>query len=149
MVHDNIPSGFAAEATACLQAVTVGRDLGMKYVKIEGDSLTVIKKAQNRDKSAIGPYIHDVRNLSEVFYECKFQHARRIANESAHCLASEGLKIGKNEYLVYGTAGQDITEVYTENKFQKVMVYEKILNQFLSVCLSSLGVVLLRPSAMT
>ncbi|MBA0575744.1 hypothetical protein Golob_006921, partial [Gossypium lobatum] len=87
MVHDNIPSGFAAEATACLQAVTVGRDLGMKSVKIEGDSLT-------------------------------FQHARRIANESAHCLASEGLKIGKNEYLVYGTAGQDITEVYTENKFQ-------------------------------
>ncbi|MBA0862449.1 hypothetical protein Goshw_008675, partial [Gossypium schwendimanii] len=57
MVHDNIPSGFAAEAAACLQAVTVGRDLGMKYVKIEGDSLMVIKKAQNRDKSAIGPYI--------------------------------------------------------------------------------------------
>ncbi|MBA0839017.1 hypothetical protein Goarm_004791, partial [Gossypium armourianum] len=31
MVHDNIPSGFAAVAIACLQAVTVGRDLGMKY----------------------------------------------------------------------------------------------------------------------
>ncbi|MBA0584369.1 hypothetical protein Gorai_015185, partial [Gossypium raimondii] len=40
MVHDNIPSGFAAEAIACLQTVTVGKDLGMKYVEIEDNSLT-------------------------------------------------------------------------------------------------------------
>ncbi|MBA0825753.1 hypothetical protein Goarm_010672, partial [Gossypium armourianum] len=31
MVHDNIPSKFVVEAIACLRAVTVGRDLGMKY----------------------------------------------------------------------------------------------------------------------
>ncbi|MBA0789290.1 hypothetical protein Gotri_000189 [Gossypium trilobum] len=30
------------EAVACLQVVTVGRYLGMKYVEIEGDSLTSI-----------------------------------------------------------------------------------------------------------
>ncbi|MBA0868085.1 hypothetical protein Goshw_008609, partial [Gossypium schwendimanii] len=75
-------------------AVTVGRYLGMKYVKIEGDSLTVIKKVKNlnRDKSTIGPYIHDNKEHNAAFYECKFQHARQSANKSAHNLASEGVK---------------------------------------------------------
>ncbi|MBA0654546.1 hypothetical protein Goklo_021532, partial [Gossypium klotzschianum] len=64
MIHENIPSVFVAEAIACVQAVIVGRDLGIMHAQIERDSLTVIKKAQNteRDKSAIGPYIHDVKN---------------------------------------------------------------------------------------
>ncbi|MBA0877993.1 hypothetical protein Goshw_000411 [Gossypium schwendimanii] len=86
------------EAIECLQAVTVGRDLGMKYVEIEGDSLTVTKKVKNpnRDKSAIGPYIHDIKEQNVTFYECKFQHARRAANKSTHNLASERLKMGKN-----------------------------------------------------
>lgn len=98
MVHDNIPSGFAAEAITCLQAVTVGRDLGMKYVEIEGGSLIVIKKVKNpnKDKSAIGSYIHDIKEQNVTFYECKFQHAMRAANKSAHNLASERLKMGKN-----------------------------------------------------
>lgn len=38
-------SGFEVEAIACLQAVILGRDLELKFVDIEGDSLTVIKKA--------------------------------------------------------------------------------------------------------
>nr|KJB22308.1 hypothetical protein B456_004G040000 [Gossypium raimondii] len=98
MVHDNIPSKFAVEAIACLQAVTMGRDLGMKYVEIEGGSLIVIKKVKNpnKDKSAIGSYIHDIKEQNVTFYECKFQHARRAANKSAHNLASERLKMGKN-----------------------------------------------------
>lgn len=51
------PSVFVAEAIACVQVVIVGRDLGIMHDEIEGDSLTVIKKAQNteREKSAIEP----------------------------------------------------------------------------------------------
>ncbi|MBA0693994.1 hypothetical protein Goari_004330 [Gossypium aridum] len=54
----------------------------MKYVKIEGDSLTVIKKVKNlnRDKSTIGPYIHDIKEHNAAFYKCKFQHARDEAH---------------------------------------------------------------------
>ncbi|MBA0869710.1 hypothetical protein Goshw_002149 [Gossypium schwendimanii] len=47
MVHENIPLVFAAEAIACVQAVTVGRDLGITHVEIERDCLTIIKKVQN------------------------------------------------------------------------------------------------------
>lgn len=35
--------GFAAEAVACLQAVLLGRDLGLQSVVIEGDSLLTIQ----------------------------------------------------------------------------------------------------------
>ncbi|KAG8499231.1 hypothetical protein CXB51_005735 [Gossypium anomalum] len=48
VIHDNISSGFAAEALACLQAVIVGKELGIKYVIFEGDSLTHVKRAANK-----------------------------------------------------------------------------------------------------
>ncbi|KAK5844651.1 hypothetical protein PVK06_000791 [Gossypium arboreum] len=100
-VHTNICSSFAAEAIACLQAIQVGHELGLKQVIIEGDSLTVIKKVQNpkRDRSEIGPFIFDIKNQKAGFHKCQFQHINRSANITAHNLASEGLKMGKNTYL--------------------------------------------------
>ncbi|MBA0568547.1 hypothetical protein Golob_006038, partial [Gossypium lobatum] len=52
--NENIPSPFASEALACLQSLKVGRDLGLREVVVEGDSLSVIKKArsENLDRSA-------------------------------------------------------------------------------------------------
>ncbi|KAH1056075.1 hypothetical protein J1N35_034140 [Gossypium stocksii] len=49
-------------------------------------------------------------NQKQVYYDCQFQHARRIANVAAHNLASEGLKMDKNTYLAPGYAGKGITE---------------------------------------
>ncbi|MBA0566883.1 hypothetical protein Golob_011656, partial [Gossypium lobatum] len=40
----HIPSPFVAVALACLQAITLGLDLGFRYVIIEGDSPTLIQK---------------------------------------------------------------------------------------------------------
>ncbi|KAG8498260.1 hypothetical protein CXB51_006817 [Gossypium anomalum] len=50
-IHTNISSSFAAEAIACLQAVTVGRELGLTHVIIEGDSLTFqhVKRTENAE----------------------------------------------------------------------------------------------------
>ncbi|MBA0598010.1 hypothetical protein Gorai_007790, partial [Gossypium raimondii] len=69
--NENIPSPFAAEALACLQPLKVGRDLGLREVMVEGDSLSVIKKArsENLDRSAIGPYILDIKNEAGKFKE--------------------------------------------------------------------------------
>ncbi|KAK5817793.1 hypothetical protein PVK06_022721 [Gossypium arboreum] len=112
-LHENIPLGFEAEAIACLQAVILGRDLGLKFVDIEKDSLTVIKKAKStkRAKSVIGSYIQDIKELSKFFYKINFQHIGRSTNEKVHNLASKGLKIGENAYLDRRSADQEITEV--------------------------------------
>ncbi|KAG8493590.1 hypothetical protein CXB51_010974 [Gossypium anomalum] len=111
-IHENIPSGFEAEAIACLQAVILGRDLGLKFVDIEGDSLTVIKKAKSvkRDKSVLGSYIRDIKEISKFFHKSNFQHIGRSANERAHNLALKGLKTGENAYLDRRSADEEITE---------------------------------------
>ncbi|XP_016752722.1 uncharacterized protein [Gossypium hirsutum] len=110
-INENVPSGFAAEALACLQGLEMGKNLGLKYVEIEGDSLAIIKrvKSRNRDKSVIGAHIHNIKELSKAFYECKFQHVRRTVNEHAHILATRGLKMKNTTHLAQRNNGLDIT----------------------------------------
>ncbi|MBA0697495.1 hypothetical protein Goari_021035, partial [Gossypium aridum] len=50
-----IPTEFAVEALACLQAVWLGLDLELQEVIIQGDALTVVKRLldKNRDGSVI------------------------------------------------------------------------------------------------
>ncbi|KAG8472944.1 hypothetical protein CXB51_034842 [Gossypium anomalum] len=87
-------SPFAAEALACLQSLKVGRDPGLREVMVEGDSLSVIKKArsENLDRLAIGPYILDIKNEAGKFKEVRFTYVSRSANRSAHSLAKEGFR---------------------------------------------------------
>ncbi|MBA0636835.1 hypothetical protein Godav_025236, partial [Gossypium davidsonii] len=39
--NENVPSPFAAEALACLQSLKLWRDLGLREVMVEGDSLSI------------------------------------------------------------------------------------------------------------
>ncbi|KAK5774837.1 hypothetical protein PVK06_042699 [Gossypium arboreum] len=119
-VHTDIFSSFAAEANACLQAIKVRRDLGLNHVIIEGDSLTVIKKVQSqkRDRSEIEPFIFNIKDEKAVFYDCQFQHVRRIANVAAHNRASEGLKIDKNTYIAPVYVGKGITEAEIDREWR-------------------------------
>ncbi|KAG8498575.1 hypothetical protein CXB51_004822 [Gossypium anomalum] len=45
ILNVNVPTPFATEALACLQSMAFARDLGLDKVFVEGDSLTVTKKA--------------------------------------------------------------------------------------------------------
>lgn len=63
---------------------------------MEGDSLTIIKKATSydADRSEISPYIEDIRRILKGFQRCTFVHTLRSANGAANSLAKEGLKLG-------------------------------------------------------
>ena len=63
ILNEYVLSVFVAEALTCLQAVKLGVEMGLREVVIEGDSLTVIKKAKSRsmDRSKIGTFIHDIK----------------------------------------------------------------------------------------
>lgn len=50
-------------------------------------------------KSIIGSYIRDIQELSKVLIKSNFQHVKRSANEKAHGLASNGLKMGEDAKL--------------------------------------------------
>lgn len=59
IINNHIPTGFATDAIACLQAIQLRINLGFQDVVIEGDSLTVIKKqvANKNDGSCTSAYI--------------------------------------------------------------------------------------------
>ncbi|KAG8502170.1 hypothetical protein CXB51_002168 [Gossypium anomalum] len=101
--YENILTGFAAEAAACLQAVV----LGLQGVVIKGDSLTVIKKVQNKnkDKSVLNAYIQDIQ-----FHEIRFHFVRREANGKAHDLASKALRMVGSTYLTHNPVVVGVTE---------------------------------------
>ncbi|MBA0697902.1 hypothetical protein Goari_021421, partial [Gossypium aridum] len=58
-LHMGVASPFATEALACVQAVALGRSMGVDMVEIEGDSLSIIKKckAKEQDRSKVGALI--------------------------------------------------------------------------------------------
>ncbi|MBA0701815.1 hypothetical protein Goari_027351, partial [Gossypium aridum] len=93
--HESIPSPFAAEAVACTVAMKLCLDLGLRILEVEGDSLTVIKKAKSNedDRSEISAYIEDMKKMTKDFQVCTFKHVQRSANGVAHQLVSEGLKL--------------------------------------------------------
>ncbi|KAG8490856.1 hypothetical protein CXB51_014061 [Gossypium anomalum] len=65
-----ILSPFAAEAVACALALRMCLDLNLQKLDVEGDSLTVIKKAtkDETDSSKISAYIEDVKRLSKQYW---------------------------------------------------------------------------------
>ncbi|KAH1055417.1 hypothetical protein J1N35_033482 [Gossypium stocksii] len=65
ILHDSIPTAFAAKATVCFQVIQMGLNLRLWLVKIGGDALSVVRKLQKGglDRSEIGSYITDSKYL--------------------------------------------------------------------------------------
>lgn len=98
---------FAAEARACVEALRLSSELNVQSLEVEGDSLTVIKKANTdeTDSSEISGYMEDVKRLSKNFQRCSFTHVRRSANEAANHLAREGLRQKQELFFSNGIPG--------------------------------------------
>ncbi|KAA3481359.1 reverse transcriptase [Gossypium australe] len=101
-IHTNVVSAFAAEALACREAVQLGIDMKQRRMIIERDSLTIIKKCRNdsTDRSQIGSYIYDIRQMKKYFSKIRFDFIPRSVNTLAHMLAKETLKRKEEFYLV-------------------------------------------------
>ncbi|KAK8683464.1 hypothetical protein V6N13_039524 [Hibiscus sabdariffa] len=84
--HSHIPNPCVAEAQACLDAISLAKDLFFCNIIIEGDSLTVINKLQSgsNDMSLIGMILSDVKSLSKFFEGVTFNFVSRACNEVAH-----------------------------------------------------------------
>ncbi|KAH1066348.1 hypothetical protein J1N35_031335 [Gossypium stocksii] len=102
VLHSNVPSLFAAEAYAGLQAVKLGRLLDLRSVVIKGYSRSVIKKCQSQeqDKSVIGAIISDIQN-----------------NTQAHKVAEESLR--KEEETYQMRTNLDLPYVNLEGRWRR------------------------------
>ncbi|KAA3480599.1 reverse transcriptase [Gossypium australe] len=111
-IHKGVPSAFVAEVIACRKTVKIGVENTWPEVIIKGDSLTVIKKCRNKDqdRSVIGAYILDIKNMAYRSKHFVFKHISRIANTLAHKLATESLRRKEGIYL------EEIVPEYAENQ---------------------------------
>ncbi|KAK8556346.1 hypothetical protein V6N12_002753 [Hibiscus sabdariffa] len=90
--HSYIPNLCVAEAQACLDAISLAKDLLFRNIIIEGDSFIVIKKLQSssNDMSLIGMIISHVNSLSKFFEGVTFNFINRACNKVAHKTALLG-----------------------------------------------------------
>lgn len=100
-IHEKVPSTFAIEAIAYLQAVKLGIAGDWLGVNVEGDALSVIKKSQSMkaNRSEIGVQIQNIQHLNTRFERVLFQYIPRSVNALAHILATTTLKEGREYYL--------------------------------------------------
>lgn len=79
VLHNYVPSPFAAEAYAGLEAIKLGILMGFRDSQIKGDSKTVIRKCQTTevDKSVIGAIIRDIQDKCAHYQTIKFKYIPR------------------------------------------------------------------------
>ncbi|KAK8526666.1 hypothetical protein V6N13_025796 [Hibiscus sabdariffa] len=99
-------------AKACESAVLFAIELGFKFVQVEGDSLTVIRKlsSDSLDKSIIQPIIIDIKAKLQLFEKITFSHVGRQGNAAAHALAKIHTQFQLPRYWVK-EAPQEVEQV--------------------------------------
>ncbi|MBA0755455.1 hypothetical protein Gogos_020301, partial [Gossypium gossypioides] len=82
IVNDHVSSTFATEALACLRTLRLGMNLGIREVVVEGYSLSV-----------------DIKSEERMYRDRQFTYVPRESNGTTHILAREGLKRGESMNL--------------------------------------------------
>ncbi|KAK5774847.1 hypothetical protein PVK06_042709 [Gossypium arboreum] len=89
---DHILDPAMEKARACLQALQFAEDLGFRWILVEEDTLTIIRKIKStkEDKSVIGMVIRASKDKAETFEEIEFRYIPREVNAAFHGLAQKG-----------------------------------------------------------
>ena len=83
-----------AELLACRRALELAKEMGRDRVELETDCLNAVVKLKSTDKdySASGPLVEEIKELFHGFTGVLVRHVRRSCNEIAHRLASDGCR---------------------------------------------------------
>ncbi|KAK5811005.1 hypothetical protein PVK06_026322 [Gossypium arboreum] len=99
---ENVPDPVMAEARACLQAVTMAKEMGFQDVVVEGDALTVIRKLKSSDDdlSNIRSLIREIKGRACRFKSLSLEYILREANHAAHGMARVGRQYESPQYWI-------------------------------------------------
>ena len=91
-----------AEALAIREAVQLTRDIGIKEVEVEGDSLVISHAVRNQEVcfASYGDIIKDAELLACSLNWVGFSHVRRDGNRAAHVLARKALELS-SDFLIW------------------------------------------------
>ncbi|KAK5802175.1 hypothetical protein PVK06_029758 [Gossypium arboreum] len=93
-----------AEARTCVRALLFADMRGFRRLIIEGDSLTVIKSIQKKekDKSVLRPITSQINFLEANFDHVTYTFVPRFGNRTAHTLAMERRRRQVHRFSSYG-----------------------------------------------
>jgi ribonuclease HI len=78
------------EAIACIDGLTLARELGLQRVILETDSLEVhLWKKQDAQRSIVEPILREIEEIRLAFLDFSFCYVNRKCNEIAHVLAKQ------------------------------------------------------------
>ncbi|KAK8533138.1 hypothetical protein V6N12_076418 [Hibiscus sabdariffa] len=117
----HIASSFAAEAQATIDGLQLVLVFGFRYVILEGDSLSAIKKLKSEKEnfSEISALIWDAKQLSRAFSLCQFRFTPRDSNKVAHAMAQEWISPSSEVIWIDGVL-ESITTLATADRRQIV-----------------------------
>jgi ribonuclease HI len=86
---DGITAPEMAEAVAVRQALSITRDKGFQKIILMSDCLSLIQRilSSEKDRSAVGIVVADIKSLATEFSTVSFKHTSRKNNVAAHLLA--------------------------------------------------------------
>lgn len=84
-----------AKSFGALQATVFGRELSLRMIILESDSLQVINSITQQDTSwsCVEMIITNVKNCLLLFWMWDVKHVRREVNNVAHCLTKSALEL--------------------------------------------------------
>jgi ribonuclease HI len=122
-----------AEALGALVATELSRDLGLRDIELEGDSLLVVNaiKDSGTQWSSYGHIVGDVRYVLNNMRSWEIGHVKHGANGAAHDLAKEAGRHARGANMDGGD-----TNLYFRYYYSRA-IYSFILESWDSSCLLS------------
>ncbi|XP_058213473.1 uncharacterized protein LOC131325298 [Rhododendron vialii] len=129
--YGNLMSPVVIEALAARDGLLFAREMGLRYIQLEGDSQQIINLIQKKEDSNIevGVIIADVNKLRDSFEGSKVSFVRRVGNSVAHLVAknaARGSGIRTWEYYPLGFTPP----------FMRIRAQTDVLIDFLIIILS-------------
>jgi ribonuclease HI len=113
---ENIASPEEAEALACLEGMRVAVDYMRQPLQVESDCMVLINALQSPypDRASWLGTITEIKELSQLFPDCNFNHVRRTGNQAAHALAQLALRRKHGDVLRAGFP-QEIAKIVRDD----------------------------------
>ena len=104
LIIPNITEPETLEAMACVEALALGEDCGIKNLTVASDCLNVIKNIKETTRCPYMMMIEDIKVRSKCLDYVRFAHEGKESNREAHCLAKHACTLRPGRHVWLGTA---------------------------------------------
>ena len=99
----NITKPETLEAMACVEALALAEDCGIKKMTVASDCLNVIKNIKEKTRCPYMMILQDINARAKSFDYVRFAHEGRESNREAHYLAKHACTLDPGRHVWLGS----------------------------------------------